>query len=133
MYGQSRKALLFFVAIAVISMLGCNKHETGSVQKALIGHWNTGTENIYVSENALISVFDTGTRVDSTYSVLQSNEDQNWIDIRTTTNVGKGHDKHLQFSRDRTSITQTISIPLFGTTQAKIPGEWKYVDAKTSP
>lgn len=127
-----RFTLLVLVTFSGL-LLGCESHHTSNVHRALIGHWETEREDFYFSEDQHTSISRSGTRVDSEYYVISSNEDENWIKIRVTTAAGKGHEKRLQFSRDRKSITQYITMPEFDKFDVEMSQKLIYVDARTRP
>jgi hypothetical protein len=123
--------LPIFICFILIS--GCGGHDTSTLSRSLIGHWVTesGKTHFYVDSSSLI-MLDGDRRMDQDYTVLESNESENWIKIRVKTGYGGGHDKHLAFSSDRKSINQTIEIEILGETRST-SGKWEYVDARTAP
>lgn len=126
-----RKSLLF-LSLVVIVLTGCGRRDTSTLSKALLGHWITHGEtqdtHYYVADENLTMVDGSGRRMEMTYRVLESNENQNWIRIRVKTAYDVGHDKHLQFTADRKSLTSTIKQ--FEEYEYSIPSQWIYVDDK---
>ncbi|OQB48045.1 MAG: hypothetical protein BWY02_01939 [bacterium ADurb.Bin157] len=123
--------------ICLVLIAGCGGHDTSTLPKSLIGHWVTKTgdksgETHYYFDSSTSVMMDEGTRTDLSYTVLESNESENWMKIRVKSPYGMGHDKHLAFSPERKSLNATIESEIFGET-ISISFEWEYVDAKTTP
>ena len=119
--------------ICLILIAGCGGHDTSTLPKSLIGHWATesGKTHYYFDSSTLV-MMDEGRRMDQGYTVLESNESENWMKIRVKTGYDMGHDKHLAFSPERKSINQTIETEIFGET-ISTSTKWEYVDAKITP
>lgn len=126
-----RKSLLF-LSFVVIVFTGCERRDTSTLSKALLGHWikhgETQDTHYYLDDENLTAVDEDSTKMELTYRVLESNKNQNWIRIRVKTPYDVGHDKHLQFTADRQSLTSTIK--LFEGYEYVSPSQWIYVDDK---
>ena len=139
-----RKTILSSPGTILIALLlvlgGCTRRDnssvksagrdTSSVKSALLGHWVTESgKTHYYFDSAALVMLDDGRRMDSTYTVLELHEPENWIKIRVKTGYEVGHDKHLVFSPDRKSLTETMVI--FSETMTT--GTWNYIDSKKIP
>jgi hypothetical protein len=122
-----KRLVIFFLAVLV---LGCGVREKNTLEKALIGHWTTvesGNTHYYFDQASLVMV-DEGRRMDQNYTVLESNEKEDWIKIRVRTGYGVGHDKKLVFSANRDSLMEnSVFLGVKTTTR------WDYVDGKKKP
>jgi hypothetical protein len=125
-----RKRILLF-SLVVIVLSGCGGRNTSTLPKALLGHWvvhgDTQETHYYVDSEKLTMV-DGSRRMEMAYRVLEMNENENWIKIRVKTGYDVGHDKRLQFSSDRRSLTSTIKQ--YEEHEYSIPSKWIYVDDK---
>ena len=121
------------IFICLVLIAGCGGRDTSTLPGSLIGHWVTesGNTHYYFDSSSLI-MMDAGRRMDQSYTVLESNESENWMKIRVKTGYDMGHDKHLAFSPERKSINETIKTEIFGET-ISTSTKWEYVDAKTTP
>ena len=124
-------ASLFSLTLAVFACSPREKRDVSTPETALLGHWVTheGAQkvNYYIDdENLVITIGDRS--IETSYSVLESNNDENWIIIRVDMGDVGALDKRLSFSKNRNSITETVE--LFGNT---LTNRWKYVDSRTAP
>jgi hypothetical protein len=118
---------LVLFTFAVTPIVECPTHDISTPEKALIGHWQTesGNTDYYFDVSKLVMI-DYGTRMDQTYTVLESNNHDSWIKIRVTTEYRLGHDKILVFATNRKSLTATIAT-------ADIYDKWNFIDCKKEP
>lgn len=125
------KITLLIMLLVMIGILfaGCGGHDTSSLSRALIGHWVTesGDTHYYFDSTSLV-MLDQGRRMDQSYTVLESNEAENWIKIRVKTEYDRGHDKRLEFSSDRKTLTE-----IKGALGVEVKTRWDYVDSKKEP
>ena len=130
---NTKRILYAGVLLALLLLIGCGGHDINSLKSTLLGHWvnESGKTHYYFSSTSLVMV-DKGRRMDQNYTVLELNEDENWIKIRVKTGYEKGHDKLLEIARNRKSLTQTIEIEIFGISVSS-SNRWNYVDSKQSP
>lgn len=121
--------LIILLVIIVLLLTGCSGRDTSTPEKALLGHWVTesGKTHYYFNQDKLVMI-DEGRKMDMTYSILESNNTENWIKIRVRTEYEMGHDKTLKFSFDRKSLAETI-VMLGNSADTK----WNYVDHKQEP
>jgi hypothetical protein len=99
----------------------------------LLGHWRSesGRTDYYIDQNTLIMVSD-GERSVLKYSILETNNRENSISIRTLSDKSGykvGHDKILVFAPDRKSFAETVIA--LGTEVDG--GIMKYIDSKRKP
>ena len=120
------KFLLLFIAIVFV--FGCSMRDTATPERALIGHWLTedGKTHYYFNAGKAVMV-DGGRRMDQSYVVLESNNNENWISS-VTTGYGTGHDRRLSFGYDRKSLTCSAKID-----STAISTKWHYVNSNKEP
>lgn len=107
------------------------ERKTETVKDALVGHWvNTmGSPDYYFTETKLIKMEDDGTKTEMTYVVVESNDKNNTMTIRTTDSKGGEEDKKLEFATDKKTMKETSYIlGVESGTQ-----DYTYVDSKIKP
>lgn len=109
------------------------QRDISSVEKSLLGHWLTesGSMHFFFADGKLTTLANDGSKMSSTYTVLESNDKERYLRIRILTNYGKGHDRNLVFSPDSTALVSTIKD--FEETAYSVPQRWKYIDTKQAP
>ncbi|ATO38053.1 hypothetical protein GTID1_13205 [Geobacillus thermodenitrificans] len=154
------KKILILISIFIFILAGCGR-DTSTVEKAIIGHWVSKSDNkksedthYYIGENKIIMV-DQGNKTTFDYRIVRSNEKKGWIEIKIITPEGGGHNKELTFTnKDRTKIKEKINIQSMDSTSEflgnqddkeavdviktilgdmKLEDEWTYVDDATEP
>ena len=118
----------------LILLGGCTvtvDRESETVEEALVGHWvNTmGSPDYYFTETELIKMDEDGTKTEMTYVVVESNDENNTITIRTTDTKGGEEDKKIEFADDKETMEETSYI--LGVESGK--EDYTYVDSKTKP
>lgn len=131
---RNKVFMYMLVLFGLILLGGCTatvEREPETVEEALVGHWvNTmGSPDYYFTENELIEMDDEGTKTEMTYVVVESNEEENTITIRTTDSKGGEEDKKIEFSDDRETMEETSYI--VGVESGT--EDFTYVDSKTKP
>jgi hypothetical protein len=124
------KGKFLLLLIAIVFVFSCSVRDTATPEKALIGHWLTenGKTHYYFNAAGKAVMVDDGRRMDQSYIVLESNNNENWILIRVTTGYGIGHDKKLSFGYDRKSLTCAAKID-----NTTINTKWNYVNSNKEP
>jgi hypothetical protein len=128
-----RHALIALVMCASTAYGQNAQRDISSCQKSLLGHWVTesGSMHFFFADGKLTTVANDGSKMDLTYTVLESNDKERWLRIRILATSGKGHDRNLVFSPDSTALVSTIKD--FEETSYSMPFRWKYVDSKQAP
>jgi hypothetical protein len=131
---RNKVFMYMLVLFGLILLGGCTvnvEREPETVKEALVGHWvNTmGSPDYYFTETELIEMDDEGTKTEMTYVVVESNEEDNTITIRTTDSKGGEEDKKIEFSEDRETMEETSYI--VGVESGT--EDFTYVDSKTKP
>ena len=123
------------VLFGLILLGGCTattvERKMETVKEALVGHWvNTmGSPDYYFTETKLIKMEDDGTKTEMTYVVVESNDKDNTMTIRTTDSKGGEEDKKIEFATDKKTMKETSYIlGVESGTQ-----DYTYVDSKTKP
>jgi len=122
------------VLFGLILLGGCTvtvERKTDTVEAALIGHWvNTmGSPDYYFTETELIKMEEDGTKTEMTYVVVESNDEDNTITIRTTDSKSGEEDKKIKFAEDKKTMEETSYV--LGVESDK--EDYTYVDSKTKP
>lgn len=123
------------VLFGLILLGGCTagtvERKTDTVKEALVGHWvNTmGSPDYYFTDTQLIKMEKDGTKTDMTYTVVESNEKDNTITIRTTDSKGGEEDKKIKFGTDKKTMKETSYV--LGVESGT--EDFTYVDSKTKP
>jgi hypothetical protein len=110
------------------------RRDISSANKSLLGHWMTesGSMHFFFADGKLTTVANDGSKMNLTYTVLESNDKERWLRIRIRVpDSGKGHDRNLVFSPDSTALVSTIKD--FEETSYSTPFGWKYIDSKQAP
>ena len=131
---RNKIVIYMLVLFGLILLGGCTvtvEREPKTVEEALVGHWvNTmGSPDYYFTATELIEMDDEGTKIEMTYVVVESNEDDNTITIQTTDSKGGEEDKKIEFSEDRETMKETSYI--LGVESGT--EDFTYVDSKTKP
>jgi hypothetical protein len=124
------------IALVICASGACGQNarrDVSSSKKSLLGHWVTesGSMHFFFADGKLTTVANDGSKMNSTYTVLESNDKERWLRIRILTTSGKGHDRNLVFSSDSTALVSTIKD--FEETSYSMPFRWKYIDSKQAP
>ncbi len=121
------------IALASLALAQAPKHDTSTLEKALIGHWFTddGKTHYYFAADGKLVMIDGDRTQEQTWKVKSKDEAGNKLvlDVRVPS-TGGGHTKTLRFTtpeRDRIKgqVTfQDITVDSVG---------WKWVDARQHP
>lgn len=134
-----KNKILIFILVMVCAILisGCGinvQRDSLKVDEALIGHWvnSKGTPDYYFSSSGFTKVEKDGSKIDMTYVVLKSNDNENTITIRVSNPTGIVQDEDIndiKFSTDKKTMTETVNI-----LGIKISEDnYSYADSKTKP
>ncbi len=103
-----------------------------SVDKALIGHWisqDSDATNYYISSDNLIKVLKDGATEQMTYTVSETNDNTNEIEIQVTPASGPASANRMKFTADKKSMTETTEALTIVIKSV----DFTYVDNKTAP
>ena len=105
--------------------------DNGQAVLPLRGHWiirNAKRETHYYVSEYTLTMIDGDTCMPMSYTILESNNDGDWLKIRVKTMHDKGHDKYLKLSNDHKSVTETMVAFCMS-----VDTKWEYADARTVP